>query len=211
MADYNINTLFEIAFGVTNIATYRPRSVGSPADGRKFLYKDVTVTDDDEEIGRMSYLGTPVVFPITFSGGKYQTYNNAGEITTEDFREFELPVATLVNFRRPKIIRKTKIPGSKGTVKELYGSDDWLIDIRGICLADPSHAWAKTAMQQHEALVNFDRIFDSINLSGVLFEKKSIHKLVIDDISFTQLPGKPKIMPFTIRASSDEPEELILL
>lgn len=207
--NYNINTLFEIAFGLKSVAAFNLEINNNNNENNTGLnYDEVTIADSIEEASRLSYLGTPIIFPITFKGkAGYQIYNSIGEIELKSYQDFELPAATLVNFRRPKIIRRTKIPGGSGTVKELYGADDWSIDIRGICLADPSHAFAKTAMQQHEALVYWANIFDSIKVQGDLFANKGIEALVIEDINFTQLQGKPGLMPFTIRAKSDTAEE----
>lgn len=201
----DINTLFDIAFGVRGVVQYRNQQQFLKGGGY-----DVTVAETKEEAERLSYLGTPILFPIKFIGKEYQVYNDVGDIVTRSFKDFELPTATIVNFRHPKIIRKTKLPAGNGTVKELYGGDDWQIDIKGICLADPSHAFAKTAKQQQEALIAFDKVFDAIEVKGDLFENKSIRRLVIENIQFNQLQGHPDKMPFIIRAVSDEPEELIL-
>ncbi len=208
--DFKINTLFEIAFGTRDVALFRNPSTDQRADSPDHPFGDVTVVENVQQASRLSYLGTPVIFPITFKGKKYQVYNDRGEITLEAFETFELPVAVFVEFRQPTIIRRTKILGSRGTVKELYGDDDWSVDIKGVCLDDPSHAYAKTAMQQHEALVNWKRVKDAIAVEGELFYVKGIRNIVIEDIRFGQIPGKPNTMPFTIRAKSDEPEELIL-
>ena len=51
---------------------------------------------------------------------------------------FPMPYATIVDFSRSMNCSKTKVLGVHGTVKEVYGLDDWKINIRGFCIADKS-------------------------------------------------------------------------
>ena len=47
---------------------------------------------------------------------------------------------------------KTKVLGIHGTIKEVYGLDDWKINIRGFCIADKSREGYKTVAEQVNAL-----------------------------------------------------------
>ncbi|TLP81354.1 DUF6046 domain-containing protein [Maribacter sp. ACAM166] len=210
MADYNINTLFEIAFGIKNYAMYRPEGVGSLPNAPGFVYNNIDFIESLEETARVSYMGTPIVFPIKFRGENYKFYNSNGEIENFPVADFDLPSATLVNFRHPKIVSKTTALASNGTVKEMYGFDDWVVDIRGICLRDPGHATAKTAYEQHQKLIEFDEVADSITVIGDLFTDKNISKLTILETEFKQVQGKPGVIPFYMRCISDSPIELDL-
>lgn len=208
MRKYDVATLFEIAFGIKNYAVFNPEGVGTPPNPPGFNFKGIKVLDDVQEASRLSYMGTPIVFPIKFRGGEYNHYNTSGEITTFSIDDFELPAATLVNFRRAKIMNTTNALSNSGTVKEMYGFDDWIVDIRGLCLSDPGHPTAKTARDQHLKLYEFEKFADSIVVIGDLFSDKDIHHLVIKEIDFKQVQGKPGVIPFYLRCVSDSTTDL---
>lgn len=210
MANYNIAQLFEIAFGIKSVGAYKVDKVGEKPKDVNFNYAGVEVTENLDYATKLSHLGTPMIVPILFKGKKYQIYNTFGEIVTDAFEDFNLPAATLVNFRRAKIMSKTKASASKNTVKELFAFDDWRIDIRGFCLADPSHKTAKTARDQKIQLYKFDDIVDSIQVVSEIFDDFDITNLVIEEMQFNQLKGKPGVIPFYLRCSSDEPETFFL-
>lgn len=188
MDQYNIAELLEVAFGVSSYQT---------------------PTNADEG-ARMSWLGTPILYPITFKEKNYKVFTKHGDVVLKHFNNFELPATTLLSFKRSKIITKTNARASSGSVKELFGFNDWNIDIRGLCLADPSHENAKTAIEQKIKLKEFDEIVDSIQVVNDLFNNLDISHLIIEDISFNQLKGKPGVIPFHLKCSSDEPIEMYL-
>ena len=206
--NYKVSELFDIAFGTKPIV-YRPEKE-KQAEPSAITYQGMTITERLSEAVRVSYLGTPVVFPVTFIGSSYQVYNPSGNISRRSFATFELPPATLVSFRRAKIISKTKALAARGTVKEMYGFTDWSIDIRGLCLREPSHPQAEDPYEQMRRLIEFEQIADSIEVSGELFADRSIYRLVIEDMDTPQLKGKPGVLPFRLQCSSDEPLELLL-
>jgi hypothetical protein len=197
----NISQLFNAAFGFIP-ATYsipHKDTENSPA-----IFK--VETKPLEEAKKMSWMGTPIMFPVTFKGGNYNYYNDDGTIGTKSLNDFELPPATITDFRRPKNITRTNLLGANGTVKEVYGFDDWNVRIRGLCLDTPE----KTAYEQHVELLQWEKLADSINVVGELFKDKSIFALTFSEVDFRQLQGKQNIIPFEIQAYSDEPLELIL-
>lgn len=205
MANYNIAQLFEIAFGIKSVGAYKVDKVGQKPTDPNFNYQGVEIAESLNYATKLSHLGTPMIVPIQFKGAKYQVYNDFGEIVTDAYQDFDLPAATLVNFRRSKIISKTKASATQGTIKEIYSWDDWRIDIRGFCLADPSHKTAQSAREQKEQLYSFDKIAGSIRVVSQLFDDLEIDYLVIEEMQFNQLKGKPGVIPFYLRCSSDEP------
>jgi hypothetical protein len=205
---YNIAELFDLAFGVKDVNAYKVDKVGQSPKDINFNYTGVSVTDSLEYATKLSALGTPMIVPIRFKGKGYQVFNDFGEVVSDTYADFDLPAATLVNFRRAKTISKTKASAAKGTVKELFGFDDWKIDVRGFCLADTSHATAKTAREQKIILNEWDAIVDSIQVVSELFDDFDISHLVIEEIQFHQLKGKPGVIPFSLKCSSDEPSDL---
>lgn len=208
--NYQIADLFKKAFGIEAISyaitTEHPK-VGD------VKYQSIPVKSS-EEAKKLSWMGTPVLFPMKFKGGDYQVYLPSGKLETKALNDFILPYTTLVDFSRAKNITKTPVLGNNGTVKEIYGFDDWKITIRGIFLDTPTMA----AYEQHKELLKWENIVDSIEVGNIeheenkndLFRDKSIYKLTIEDISFKQPQGKQNAIPFSINACSDEPLELAL-
>lgn len=208
----DISLLYNAAFGlVGRFITYPLARTVMEKEGAEINFPGVEIVSREEAI-QLSYLGTPIMYPVTFKGGFYKVYNNKGEIIEKSLADFRLPLATLVDFQRVKIKQKTRVVGSNSSVKEMYGHDNWQIRIRGLCLDDPKHPQlAQSFLDQHARLLEFEELADSIQVEGDLFKEKSIYRLDINDISFPQLQGKPRVLPFEMTCESDEPLELILL
>lgn len=224
MENYNIASLFDIAFGIKSIGAYivpstdeKPKNINFDYSGVKFVddkegnvkfdYTGVQVTESLDYATKLSHLGTPMIVPILFKGKRYQVFNDFGDVVLDRYEDFYLPATSLVSLRRAKIISKTKASAASGTVKELFGFDDWVIDIRGFCLADPAHANAKTAREQKIKIAEFEKIVDSIDVVSEIFIDFNIEKLVIEEIQFDQLKGRPGVIPFYMRCTSDEPSD----
>lgn len=217
---YDLSQLFDLAFGVKSpVFLPYPLQV-TPGASPQFTQQEsgpiVRDTFPNIEVKeqpaaeRYSWMGTPIVFPFTLKGGTYKVFNGDGDLVDYQIADFEMPAATLVDFTRPKIITRTKIPGNKGTVKELYGFDDWTFRIRGLCLDDQSRNTAKTAAEQKRELLKWNEICNAVNVTGELFFEKNIHALSINNINFTQLERKPNVFPFEFECYSDDRLELIL-
>ncbi|WP_166964601.1 DUF6046 domain-containing protein [Yeosuana marina] len=199
----DISQLFNLAFGFIPVRYASDSfSVQPSADAN---YQSIP-TKPIEDVKKMSWMGTPVMFPMKFKGGSYQYYKPSGVLDQKRLNDFELPHASVADFRRAKNITKTNVLGSNGTVKEIYGFDDWQIRIRGLCLDTPN----LSAYEQHKQLLKWEEIADSIEVIGALFKDKSIYRLTIEDFDFKQPQGKQNVIPFEITASSDEPLELVL-
>jgi hypothetical protein len=209
---YNIKRLFMEYFGI-NIPVYViPQSVqNSPVLSYKGLeplpqsYLDAEKGALKESVP-MSWMGTPIVFSASFQGGSYNRYRFNGETEAITMADFRLPAATMFSFRRAKVIERTNLLGSNGTVKEIFGLDDWIIDVRGICLNEPN----QTAMEQYERLLEWERIVSSIGINGYLFNQKEIDAVVINEWNDNVVQGKPDTIPFSFQLYSDEPVELVM-
>ena len=180
---YNISQLFKLAFG-TNLPVYLTVPIGKePA--RTAEYGSIR-TVEREEAMRLSKLGTPIIFP------------------EKQLHDFWLPPATMVDFSRVKNISRTDVIGGNGTVKEIYGFDDWQIRIRTVC-----HNDELTAREYEKRLIEWSEVIQSISVEGDLFGWKNIHNLVIESIDIRSLEGAPNIIPIELNCISDEPFELI--
>lgn len=162
--------------------------------------------EDADEYDRLSQFGTPVVGTFTIKGGIYKVYDKvSGKLVDKEYSDFEFPLATIVDISRPKQITKTPTIGSAGTVKEIFGFEDAKISIRGLCLDDPSRQAQKTAKEQQAALWALNEIASSLTLlKGKIFFEKNITRLVMEDIQFSAVQGKPGVVQFEIPACSDE-------
>ena len=198
---YNISRLFKLAFGV-NLPVYLTVPIGKePA--RTAEYGSIR-TVEREEAMRLSKLGTPIVFPVKFTAGSYKFYDYQSKIVEKQLADFWLPPATMVDFSRVKNISRTDVIGGNGTVKEIYGFDDWQIRIRAVC-----HNDELSAREYEKRLIEWSEVIQSISVEGDLFGWKNIHNLVIESIDIRSLEGTPNIIPIELNCISDEPFELI--
>jgi hypothetical protein len=206
---YQISQLFQAAFGVRAITFPEARNQAESANPN-IDFSGLQVVSQDEAIQR-SHLGTPIVMPITFKGGIYNIYSRRGSVEKQSVKDFRLPLSCIVDFTRAKIKTSTRVVGASASIKEMYGHEDWKVRIRGFCLAEPGHPQrAETPIEQHNRLLEFEKLADSIEVEGALFREKAIYRLDIDQIEWQQLVGKPDIMPFTMQCESDDPLELII-
>ncbi|WP_276728717.1 DUF6046 domain-containing protein [Capnocytophaga granulosa] len=198
---YNISQLFKLAFG-TNLPVYLTVPIGKePAHTAE--YGSVR-TVGREEAMRLSKLGTPIVFPMKFTAGSYKFYDYQSKIVEKQLSDFWLPPATMVDFSRVKNISRTDVIGGNGTVKEIYGFDDWQIRIRTVC-----HNDELSSREYEKRLIEWSEVIQSISVEGDLFGWKNIHNLVIESIDIRSLEGTPNIIPIELNCISDEPFELI--
>lgn len=206
---YDLSKLFELAFGIKNpVFLPFPISIGrKPAVGG---FPSIEIEEEENQETGINGLGMPVAFPMFLQGKKYKTFSEMGEIIEMDLADFQIPSACLATFSRAKNIITTQVSGAQGSVKELYGFEDWQIRLQGFCLKDNSRESEKTASQQKAALLNFERVCESIGISGSLFAEKNIRSISIEDIHFKQVERMPHLMPFEIRCKSDNPLELLL-
>lgn len=160
------------------------------------------IVDDDSPVR----FGNKTFGSFWLRGGKYLSYNQySGKLEKNTYSKFLMPLATIVEFNRDKNIVKTPTTGSSGTVKEIYGLDDWNITINGIILPDAERKGIeKTVEGQKEILQRFCEIAGSLEVDGQIFYNRRISRITIEKLAFSPIQGKPNMMPFTIQACSDE-------
>jgi len=204
----NIGALFTEVFGISS-PIYLPwgRKLNDYDPGK---YSGLAFTEPTKSEYN-SWMGTPVIGSFELDGRKdYATYDVNGNRTTINISSFRMPYATIVDFTQAKNVSKTKVLGTRGTVKEIYGNDDWNIQIRGFCINDKSRSGYKTPEEQMSALITYGKVMDAIGVTGSIFNDKEIYSIVIEELSFNPIQGNSSIIPFTIRACSDTPKELQL-
>lgn len=205
-AGYNIAGLVASVFGTAS-PIYLPWGESRHWNAGEF--SGITLIED-EQAEYYSCLGTPVFGTVKFLGGSYSIYDSKGLLDTTQMNDFVFPYATLVDFTRSMNVTESKVLGSEGTVKEIYGIGDWEINIRGLCLPDSSRLQQSTVKEQVDEISRWMNICDSINVESSLFAGKNIHALAIKSTSIRAVQGKPDVVSFDITAVSDNPIELIL-
>lgn len=206
--EYNISNLFLEGFGLKVKDSYGIELQEKPNDLRK-LFQNIEIVEDINEAFEMSSFGTPILSPIVFGGGTYKRYNDKGELVDKKMSNFRLPIASVISFKRDKLMTETKINGGNGTVKEIYGFDDWQVTINGFLIPDNSQPEGfKTPKEQEEQLVKWDNLASAIDIGCDLLTNKRIKFITIKGIQFEPMRGKPNIRSFTINAVSDNPIEL---
>lgn len=194
----SIRDLFHTAFGLATTVYFTgaflkqsPENIGF--DGMEMLPSYYNP-------GGRSWMGTPIMFPTQFKGGSYKRYKPNGEIERVQMPDFKFPAATMFSFRRAHNVTRTNLLGSNGTVKEIYGFDDWVIDVKGICLDEPK----RSAHDQLKELLQWEKLADSVSLSGELFEQREISRVTLSDWSDGLEQGTAGVIPFQFQLWSDE-------
>lgn len=202
--DYNIANLFAESFGLKVSKAYSPSVGNGLADDPKGVYQGIEFVDE-EEATELSQMGTPILFPITFLAGPYIRYDDQGKIEHVQMEDFRLPVSCIADFRQAKIIAKTNVSGGKGTVKEIFGFDDWQIGIKGFFLPERNHPQGlEKPLDQELKLLEWVDLACSVGILGHLFTMRGIHAITIEDFNVTTERGRPKARPFSLTATSDE-------
>jgi len=216
---YDIGALFHLAFAQRPGIGFQLPAPPSARQVEEWVginsYKPEAKVDNNPITEtKSSWLGTEVMFPWTLKGGGEVLFfhvDESGKIDKRQIADFPMPAVTLVDFSREKVIAKSQPLGGNGTVKELFGLDDWKIRIRGLCLDDYrfGDGSVRSAAQQKQGLHEYAQVIEGIKVEGYLFSVLGIHSIVIENLSFRQLEGKPWVIPFEMDAISDIPIELM--
>lgn len=174
-------------------------------------YKSLPFTDVEMDTPVPDYDKAPVRFGQKTFGAfwlkddKYNAWEIDGTVKEVRLGDFLMPLATLVDFARPKTVTKTPTLGGYGTVKEIYGLGDWTVSIKGIIIPDPDNKPAfRTVEGQMDAIQKYHEIAGSINVEGQLFAQRNISRIVTENLTFTPVQGFPNMMQYSIDAVSDE-------
>lgn len=204
---YDVAQLFQLAFGV-NLPVFVPYPLlgAPPAPIYDFSgLQEMETFDDYNDFDNLSYMGTPILFQTRLMAGNYKVYEK-GTLAYKSFETVWFPPATMFSFRRAKNIIRTNVLGSDGTVKEIFGFDDWIIDVKGLCLDEPG----KSARSQLRELLSFEKIADAVSVEGALFNTYDINRVCISDWSSNVPQGKPGVIAFECQLISDQDMEFQL-
>ncbi|MBX7204145.1 MAG: hypothetical protein K1X81_01860 [Bacteroidia bacterium] len=210
---YDVGQLFQLAFG-TNFPVMFPYvlevverklptfQLGEGTKPEDLKFQQVSLKDTVQGTGRISQYGHRVMFPIQLIGGNYKKFDRFGVLRDVEMKSFYLPVTTMVDFSRSKIMQETPQSTTEGGVVEMYGFEAWNIRIRGLCLDDPSHPTHKTVAEQEQAILEWEDLASGIYVAGKKFVEKNIFYMAIKEINLSQIEGRPNVVPFELTCRS---------
>lgn len=168
-------------------------------------FQNITPLSFDDSPVKSS-LGTVVLSPITFLSSSYKERQSDGRVVVVEFEELILPYTSTVEVTFQKTIVKTALRGGRGEFKELIGTKDAKVKIRGILVGED----LKRPEQQIRKLQELKQVPKEIAVVCDYLNWLDITYLVIEGLSFPDMKGKPNMRPFELICSSDKPIELIL-
>lgn len=119
--------------------------------------------------------------------------------------EFTLPNEPLVSINLVKTIVETPTIGRfrKGTVKEYINTEDYYVSIRGVCVGENQEAYPYDQVDKLNKLMSINHALDIV--SNPFFDLFGIEKLVLKELHFDEMLGKPGLQGYVINAVSDQP------
>lgn len=207
---FNIPSALVQLYGLLRPITFPGVGAAAQNEVPEVSFGGVQVVEDTEQ-RPMSHIGTPIWHPITLRGGTYKTYAADGTVVDKTLGELRLPISSVSEMSTAKSIIKTKVSARGASVNEVYSSGDWDIRISGILLDETKHPNGATTVEtMEERLLEFDAMADSIGVEAEMFNRRGIDRIVIRSISFTQIPGRPRMIGYQMQCESDAPLELII-
>lgn len=190
--DFSIDQIFRQAFGFARGGRY---------DGAQI----------DQSAGAAVSYEAPSGVPQ--EGTEFLTVRNALNAKLADGRALFMPVAiggvvlpnepTLYLSKRKRIV-KTTLVGSRrrGSVKELISSEDWEIEIRGICVNTESLEFYPE--DQVAAINELDAREEALEIECALTSLLGIYRIVIEQIRFPEMIGMQHAQAYELKCVSDE-------
>jgi hypothetical protein len=114
------------------------------------------------------------------------------------------PNEPLISISRQKTIVETPTVGEDriGTVKEYINTEDYDIDIKGVCVSDDG----KYPAAQVKALNDLFDINKPLDVKdNLFFNLFGIQKIVLRNLRFEEMVGQETIQKYTMNAVSDTP------
>lgn len=118
--------------------------------------------------------------------------------------QFVFPNEPLISMSLAKTIVETATVGKerKGTVKEYINTEDYVLNIRGVCV-NPDYP-DEYPTEQVQELQRLFEINDSVEVVNNLFlELFGIKNLVLKNIEWNEMAGQQGLQVYTVNAVSD--------
>ncbi len=152
-----------------------------------------SITRDPADAPYTSSLGTPVWDNVVL---KDQAENPNYMIRID---------SVLIDATLPNIIKKTKVTGRRGTVKEYITEGDWQISIKGALFGEKKDQYPDSM----GVLSDLCRVGQALEIESLFLNNyHKVYNVVVDRLRFIQRAGGMQKQAFEIRCSSDIPYEL---
>lgn len=157
-------------------------------------FEVIDLTEQIDEANAIGVLGNPV-------------FSNL--ILTSQDGSLSLRIDTvLITVSMVKNIVKTKVSGRNGTFKEYISDGDYRVDIRGVLVSPNSQVYPRDDIQ---TLKDLAELPEGVQASSDFLNLFGVKNLVIEQFTFPQNENDGyNTQPFTIKALSDEPLELLI-
>ena len=119
-------------------------------------------------------------------------------------QQFVFPNEPLISMSLAKTIVETATVGKerKGTVKEFINTEDYVLNIRGVCV-NPDYP-DEYPTEQVQELQRLFEINDSVEVMNNLFlELFGVKNLVLKNIEWNEMAGQQGLQVYTVNAVSD--------
>jgi len=187
---YDLNQLYRQTFGGNPKV---PQNV--PTDDRgtfKINGNNNQVTQIKGSSLTAEYLGKEIWLPVKFVN-----------LDSTLFGESELMLPyTVIEIEAKKTIVKTPLAERKGTVKELYSIDDFIINLKGFVIDETRRIWPEKELDMLNKLWSLNEAIEFDNaLTNIFLEKDT--RVVIEDLKLPAMEGKKHIRAFSMKLESD--------
>jgi len=134
-----------------------------------------------------------------------EKYFTTLQVADKEGNEYSFPNEPLINLSLVKTIVETATVGKerKGTVKEYICTEDYQINLKGVCVDEDNFDVYPTEQVKH--LHRMFEINDSLEvISNPFLELFGIRNIILKDIQFDEMSGEQGLQKYTITAVSDQ-------
>jgi len=197
ITEYEISMLYNSAFGYRGLPFTLPESRGvGQVENLSRIGMGEKRNYAEDLIYSHSKIGSPLYMPTGFVWG-------TGSL-------LQLPNEPIITCSIRKNIIETALAGNtrKGTVKEIINTEDWLIEINGLCIDPYKNGYPADEVNSIQQLFELNsrieiRNFLCNNIFGIKY-------VVIKDIQWKAMQGKPYSQAYSMNLVSDEDFLLII-
>jgi len=182
---YDLNQLYRRTFGG------QPYRV--PEDNENIPVDGKILSDLGNLLETNEHLGKPIWLPVKFVNLNPDVFGAS---------EVFLPY-TVIEASVKKTIIKTPLADRKGTVKEVYNIDDYVISLKGFVIDEDKRQWPEAEITVLKKLVELNEAVQLDNaLTNIFLDKDT--RVVIEELQLPPVEGGGKhIRPFSFKLESD--------
>jgi len=197
ITEYEISMLYNAAFGYRGLPFTLPEKQGV---GQVIGIESVEMAEkksySEDLIYKSSKIGAPLYMPTGFVWG-------SGSM-------LQLPNEPIITCSIRKTIIETPLAGNtrKGTVKEIINTEDWSIEINGLCIDPYKSGYPQDEVESIQQLFELNKRIEIKNyLCNNIF---GIKYVVIKSLDWKAMQGKPYSQAYSMALVSDEDFVLII-